>query len=151
MHWPHHPTLQQLGRDPNRAHLRNGTNLASGSCIHESETLLRNASSAPMRVCSRKQRLPVSPPAMCWLKDKGGSVLPSAPCAPVLCWWSSELDINSKHALLQGEGGWGLIRPCVHWPQHPILRQLGREPPGPISVTAQNWLLGAAFFLFFWL
>ena len=72
-------------------------------------------------------------------------MLPSAPCAPVLCWWSSELDINSKHALLQGEGGWGLIRPCVHWPQHPILRQLGREPPGPISVTAQNWLLGAAF------
>ena len=27
-----------------------------------------------------------------------------------------------------GDVGWGLKRPCVHWPQHPNLRQLGRNP-----------------------
>ncbi|RKM64187.1 hypothetical protein C0215_19340 [Clostridioides difficile] len=46
----------------------------------------------------------------------------------MLCWWSLDLETNSKRALLQGEGGWGLKRPCVHWPQHPILCPLGRDP-----------------------
>ena len=55
-------------------------------------------------------------------------MLPTAPLALVLCWWSLEMETNSKRALLQGEGGWGLKRPCVHWPQHPILCQLGRDP-----------------------
>ena len=55
-------------------------------------------------------------------------MLPPAPCALVLCWWSLELETNSKRALLCGEGGWGLKRPCVHWPQHPTSRQLGRDP-----------------------
>ena len=61
VHWPQHPTLCQLGRDPARAHLRKGTKLASGSCIRESATLLGKPSSAPMRVCSGKQRFHVSP------------------------------------------------------------------------------------------
>ena len=55
--WPLHPTLRQLGRDPPRTHLKNGTKRASGSCIHESETLLGKPSSAPMSVCSGKQGL----------------------------------------------------------------------------------------------
>ena len=33
-----------------------------------------------------------------------------------------------QSALLQGEGGWGLKRPCVHWPKHPTFCQLGRNP-----------------------
>ena len=49
--------------------------------------------------------------------------------ALVLCWWSLEMETNSKCALLCGEGGWGQKRPCVHWPQHPIFRQLGRDTP----------------------
>ena len=61
VHWTQHPTLGQLGRDPAMAHLRKGTKLASGSSNRESETLLRNRSTAPMRVCSGKQRFPVSP------------------------------------------------------------------------------------------
>ena len=61
VHWTQHPTLGQLGRDPAMAHLRKGTKLASGSSNRESETLLRNPSTAPMRVCSGKQRFPVSP------------------------------------------------------------------------------------------
>ena len=64
---PHQPTFHQLGRDPPRAHHRKGTNLASGSCIHESETRLGKLSSAPMRVCSGKQRFLVSPLAHCSL------------------------------------------------------------------------------------
>ena len=56
-------------------------------------------------------------------------MLPTAPLALVLCWWSLEMETNSKCALLCGEGGWGQKRPCVHWPQHPIFRQLGRDPP----------------------
>ena len=54
--------------------------------------------------------------------------MPPAPCALVPCWWSLELETNSKHALFRGEVGWGLKRPCVHCPKHPNLCQLGREP-----------------------
>ena len=56
-------------------------------------------------------------------------MLPTAPLALVLCWWSLEMETNSKCALLCGEGGWGQKRPCVHWPQNPIFRQLGRDTP----------------------
>ena len=129
VHWPQHPTLRLLGRDPPRAHLRKGTKRASGSCLLERETLLGKASSAPVRVCSAKQRLPVSPLGLCSPFGLGGSGLPPAPCAPVLGRGSPELETTSKRALLQGEGGWGLKRPCVHWPQHPTLRLLGRDPP----------------------
>ena len=66
VHWPQHTIFRQLGRDPPRAHLRKGTKLSSGSCIHESETLLGNPSSAPMPVCSGKQRSQVSPIANCF-------------------------------------------------------------------------------------
>ena len=65
VHRPQHPTFRQLGRDPARAHLRKGTKLGSGSFICESATLLGKPSSAPMRVCSRKQRFLVSPLADC--------------------------------------------------------------------------------------
>ena len=65
VHWPHHPNIRQLGRDPPRAHLRKGTKLASGSCICENETLLGKPTSAPMRVCSGKQRFLVSPLGLC--------------------------------------------------------------------------------------
>ena len=34
-------------------------------------------------------------------------MLPTAPLALVLCWWSLEMETNSKCALLCGEGGWG--------------------------------------------
>ena len=47
-------------------------------------------------------------------------MLPTAPLALVLCWWSLEMETNSKCALLCGEGGWGQKRPCVHRPQHHI-------------------------------
>ena len=64
-HWPQHPTFCHLERDPRRAHLRKGTRLASGRFICEIETLLGKPSSAPMRVCSGKQRFLVSPLANC--------------------------------------------------------------------------------------
>ena len=32
-------------------------------------------------------------------------MLPTAPLALVLCWWSLEMETNSKCALLCGEGG----------------------------------------------
>ena len=62
---PHHLIFLQVGRDPARVHLTKGTKLASGSCLRESETLLRKPSSAPMRVCSGKQRFLISPLAHC--------------------------------------------------------------------------------------
>ena len=55
--------------------------------------------------------------------------MPTAPWALVLCWWSLELETNSKLALLWGEGGWGMKRPCVHWSNHPNFLQVGRDPP----------------------
>ena len=48
-----------------KAHLRKGTKLASSSCIRESETLLGKPTSAPMRVCSGKQRFLVSHLGLC--------------------------------------------------------------------------------------
>ena len=45
--------------------------------------------------------------------------LPPAPCALVLCRASLDMETNSKALLLQGEGGWGLKRPCVHCPTTP--------------------------------
>ena len=58
---PQHPILCQLGRDPPRAHLRKGTNLASGNCIRDRETFLGKPSSPTMSVCSGMHRFPVSP------------------------------------------------------------------------------------------
>src|SRR5512138_1380543 len=57
------------------------TKRASGSCLLERETLLGKAGSAPVRVCSAKQRLPVSPLGLCSPFGLGGSGLPHAPCA----------------------------------------------------------------------
>ena len=128
MHWPQQPTFCQLGRNPARAHLRKGTKLASGRFICESETFLGKPSSGPMRLCSGKQRFLVSPLAHCSPLEQGGSGLPLPLCALVLCRSSLELETNSKRALLQGEGGWGLKRPCVHWPHHRTFCQLGRNP-----------------------
>ena len=73
---------------PARAHLRKGTKLVSGSCILESEALLGKPSSAPMRVCSGKQRFLVSLLAHCSPYVLGGSGLPPAPWALVHGWWS---------------------------------------------------------------
>ena len=115
--------------EPTRAHLRKGTKLASGSGLLERETLLGKASSAPLCVCSAKQRLPVLSLGLCLHFRRGGPGLPPAPCSPVLGQVSPELETNSKRAVLQGEGRWGLKRPFVHWPQHPSLRLLGRDPP----------------------
>ena len=129
MHWPQHQNLCQLWGDPAKAHLRKGKKLASGSCIHENDTLHQKPISAPIRVCSGKQRFLVSPLPKCSPYEQGVSGLPPAPCALVLCWWSLEMETNSKRALLWGEGGWGLKRPCVHWPHHPTFHQLGRDPP----------------------
>ena len=129
LHLPQHPTFCQLGRNPAIAHFRKGTKLIFGSCFHESETLLGKPSSAPMHVCSGKQRFLVSPLGLCLPQEQGGSGLPPAPWALVLCWCSLDLETYSKRALLWGEGGWGLKRPCVHWPHQPTFRQLGRNPP----------------------
>ena len=69
---PHHLTFLQVGRDPARAHLTKGTKLASGSCLRESETLLRKPSSAPLRVCSGKQRFLISPLPIARHRNKEG-------------------------------------------------------------------------------
>ena len=38
------------------------------------------------------------------MKKQGGSVLPLAPWALLLGWWSPQLEKNSKRFLLSGEG-----------------------------------------------
>ena len=101
------PHLSLAREGPARGHLRKDTTLASVSCIRESGTLLGKPSSAPMSVCSGKQRLPVYPLALCSPMVRGVSGLQHAPCAPVVCWWWPELETHSKRALLRGEGGWG--------------------------------------------
>ena len=98
-----------------------------------------------MRVCSGKLRFPVSPLGLCLPLGQGGSVLPPAPCALVLCWWSLELETNSKSALLCGEGGWGLKSLVCTDPRTPHSASYGGTHLGPISEKAQNKLLGAAF------
>ena len=97
------PLFRQLGRIPPRAHLRKGIKLASGSCIRESETLLGNPSSAPMRVCSVKQRFLVSPQVYACHRAKdvlGCLLLPGQWCCAGGLWsWKpqpNELSFGEK-------------------------------------------------------
>ena len=96
---PHQPNFRQLGRDPARAHLRKGTKLASGSCICESETLLGNPGSAPMRVCSGKHCFPVSPLGLYLPYGQGRSGCLLLPvhwgCAGGLCCWKPTPNVHS--------------------------------------------------------
>ena len=132
------PHLSLAREGPARGHLRKDTTLASGSCIRESGTLLGKPSSAPMRVCSGQQRFQVGGLAHCLPKEQRGSGLPPAPCALVLCRSSLELENNSNHSLFQGEGRWGLKRPCGQGPKHPTPCQVWRDPAMAISEKAQN-------------
>ena len=70
LHRPQQPTLSQLGRDPPRADLSKGTRLTSRSCILQRGTLLGEQSTAPMRLCSGKHRLPISHIALCTTRAK---------------------------------------------------------------------------------
>ena len=144
MYRPQHLILSQLGRDPLRAHLRNGTKLASGSCILEGGTLHREPTSAPMRLCPGKQHLPFSNLALSSHFRQGGSGLPPAPCALVLCWWLAELETHSKCALLRAEGRLSLKMPCVHRREQPALCSLEGTRLATFSEAAQSELLGAA-------
>ena len=54
----------QLGSSAPRPHLTHGSKRVSESCIMERETLLGEQTTAPMRLCSAKQRLPFSPLAL---------------------------------------------------------------------------------------
>ena len=65
-------------------------------------------------------------------------MLPTAPLALVLCWWSLEMETNSKCALLCGEGGWGQKRPVGTGPNTPHFASLGGTQVGPTSQKAQN-------------
>ena len=55
--------LSQLGRSAPRPRCTEGPKRASGNCILQRETLLRQQTTAPMRLGSREQRKPFSPPA----------------------------------------------------------------------------------------
>ena len=105
--WPQHPTLCQLGRDPARAHFRKGTKLASGRCIRESKLSL-GSQSQPQCVFAQESSafrfLPWS------LLAQGPRMVWASSCSVCTGAFRSslELETNSKCALLQGEGGWGL-------------------------------------------
>ena len=61
---PQQSTQGQLGNLAPRPHLMLRCILHSGCCILERETLLGEQTTAPMRLCSAKQRLPFSPPGL---------------------------------------------------------------------------------------
>ena len=61
---PQQSTQGQLGNLAPRPHLMLRCILHSGCCILERETLLGEQTTAPMRLCSAKQRLPFSPLAL---------------------------------------------------------------------------------------
>ena len=62
---PQQPSRNQLGSSAPRPHLKLCSKLHAGSCILERETLLREQTTAPMRLCSAKQRWHFSPLALC--------------------------------------------------------------------------------------
>ena len=126
VHWPQHPTLRLLGRDPPRAHLRKGTKLASGSCIHESETLLGKPS--PNAFLPRKAALSaLSPRSLLALGPRrvwGASCSLGTGAVLVVAGARNQL----KTCSLLGRRRMGHERPCVNWPQQSTFRQLGRDP-----------------------
>ena len=89
--WPEQSTRRQLGSSAPRPHLTHGSKLYSGRCILEMYTLLVEQNTAPMRLCSAKQRLPFSTHSHLVSIGQRGSGLPLAPSALLLCWWSPEL------------------------------------------------------------
>src|SRR5512145_808058 len=84
-------------------HRRSGTKLASGSCIWESSTPLREATTPLIFVSSGQQRLPVSHLGLSSPQGQGGSGLPLAPWALLLGWWCPQLEKNCKSVLLGSE------------------------------------------------
>ena len=92
-------------------------NLCSGTNLSPNASWLRIA------------RWPSSPLALGSPKGQGCSGLPLAPWALLLGWWSPQLETNCKRLLPRGEGGFGMMKPCVHWPWQPTHSQVGRDPP----------------------
>ena len=74
------------------------------SCILQRETVLKEQTSATMRLGSGSQRLPSSRLALGSLKGQGWSGLPLDPWALLLGWWSPQLEPNSKRLPLSREG-----------------------------------------------
>ena len=58
-------------------------------------------------------------------------MLPTAPLALVLCWWSLELETNSKRALFWEEGGWGMKGLVCTGPSKPHSASNGGTHQGP--------------------
>ena len=58
---PQQSPRSQLESSATRPYLTLRSKLHAGSCIRESSTLLGEQTTAPMRLCSAKQRLPLSP------------------------------------------------------------------------------------------
>ena len=102
--WPKQPPHRQLWKVTPSAYLRKGTNHASISGLLQRESVLGEQTYAPMRLGSGLQRLPSSHLALGSPYVQGGSGLPLAPWALLLGWWPPQLENNSKHLLLRGEG-----------------------------------------------
>ena len=82
-------------------HRRSGTKLASGSCIWESSTPLREATTPLIFVSSGQQRLPVSHLGLSSPQGQGGSGLPLAPWPLWLCCCSLVLGTQFQRARLR--------------------------------------------------
>ena len=71
--------LSQLGCSARRPRSTDGPKRASGSCILQRESLLRQQTTAPSRLGSGKQRKQFSPLALCSLEGKAGRGCPWLP------------------------------------------------------------------------
>ena len=80
------------------------------------ETVLGEQTSAPKGLGSGSLRLPSSRLDLGSPKCQGGSGLPLAPWELLPSCWSPQLATNCKRLLPRGEGGFGMRKPCVHWP-----------------------------------
>ena len=65
-------------------------------------------------------------------------MLPTTPLALLLCWWSLEMETNSKCALLCGEGDGARKGLVCTGPNTPYSASYGGTHLGPISEKAQN-------------
>ena len=129
-HRPQPCPLSQLGRSAPRLRRTDGPKRASVSCILQRETLLRQQTTAPTRLGSRKQCRPFSPSAPRSPYGEPGMGCPGSLGPATLLGVS-----GARNPLPTGSPSWGSrirrAKPSAPRPQPCPLSQLGRSEPRP--------------------
>ena len=138
--------LSQFGRSVPRPCRTDGPKRASGRCIVQRESLLGQATTAPTRLGSGKQRKPFSPPALRSPMGKEGRSCPWLPGPSVFAGGLRCPKPTPHGFVLSGKQDWGregLLRPGCIMPPEPA-RPLCAEALSHRRPKTSFWQLHSA-------